>query len=966
MVEAYDLGPFHVDLVRRVLLRDGEPVPITPKAFSLLLILLERRGGVVSKEELILGVWGTPDVSDANVMQNVSSLRKALGERAGESRYIVTVSGQGYRFVGDAVPFPAEEPVGEEALGTIPGKIPGEELPVETLTFRPRVENPGLDQGPSPGDENGTAAGAPTPSRRDGPVRSPGFQPGVGEAAPGGRSRRAYLLIALCAVLFLAGAGTFLIQRFTPWLDRPQPARGETGPDPANRPGVAILGFRNLSGETGSDWLGPAFAEMLATELGAGGRVRVISGENVARVHRSLEAPALEQLGADSLRRIHNLLGADLVIDGSYLSISETTEPSGDLPRRARRVRLDLRVLSLPEGEVIASVAQVGDEPDLFGLVARTGTDLRSALGLADLTPAQARAAQALQPSTPEAARLYVQGLERLRAFDPPGALGLLEQAARTDPDSAPIRSALAQAWLDLGEDARAVTAAREALELATALPREERLAIEARLHAAGRAWDKAVASYRTLWTFYPDNTEYGLQLVAGLTAAGRGAEASAVIAELRRLPVPVRQDPRIDLAEARVAKRISDPVREKRLAETAAAKGKRSGESLVVAQALLLQADALLLIGQPSDALDLSEQARELFAAAGHHSAVANALSHRGAALHELSKLDEAEEAYSEALAIAQRLGNTALIAGQKANLGLVAQDRGDLGRALLLLDEAHVLYQRTGDRVLEARALNAIGTLQRSRGDLASAQRSFERALALARQTGNRTDEARAASFLGTVLAERGELREALRLHESAFALLRQMGDDSRAAGALTASARALVELGDLPLARRRLERALESRRRAGDRLGIAETLDALAELARVQGDFAAVRRLAGQQLRIGRETGATAVTARALRHLGAAALDAGDLAGARRDLTAALEAVNGESQELEALEVRLDLARVVLAEGNAEEAARTAREAAAWYGEKGVPGGQVKALSLLADALAAAGKGGGGEAP
>ncbi|HET9213093.1 MAG TPA: hypothetical protein VFR03_21980, partial [Thermoanaerobaculia bacterium] len=189
---------------------------------------------------------------------------------------------------------------------------------------------------------------------------------------------------------------------------------------------------------------------------------------------------------------------------------------------------------------------------------------------------------------------------------------------------------------------------------------------------------------------------------------------------------------------------------------------------------------------------------------------------------------------------------------------------------------------------------------------------------------------------------------------------------GDDSRAAGALTASARALVELGDLPLAQRRLERALESRRRAGDRLGLAETLDALAELARVQGDFAVVRRLAGQQLRIGRETGATAVTARALRHLGAAALDAGDLAGARRDLTAALEAVSGESQELEALEVRLDLARVVLAEGNAEEAARTAREAAAWYGEKGVPGGQVKALSLLADALAAAGTGGRGEAP
>jgi DNA-binding winged helix-turn-helix (wHTH) protein/tetratricopeptide (TPR) repeat protein len=941
MVEAYDLGPFRVDLVRRVLLRDGEPVPITPKAFSLLLILIEGRGEAVSKDELIRGVWGTPDVSDANVMQNVSSLRKALGERAGESRYIVTVPGQGYRFVGDAVPFPAQEHPS------------------------PRVENPGLDKGPSLRDENETAASALTPSRRDGPVRSPGFQPGGDTTGPpfptSSRPRRTYLLIALCVALFLAGAGAFLIPRYTPWLSGPsQPSRGEAGPEAASRPGVAILGFRNLSGKPQADWLGPAFAEMLATELGAGGRVRVISGENVARVRRSLGEPALEHLGADSLRRIHNLLGADLVIDGSYLALSEASEPSAV----ARRVRLDLRVLSAPQGEVIASVAKVGDEPDLFGLVARTGADLRSALGLADLTPAQARAAQALQPSTPEAARLYVQGLERLRAFDPPGALELLEKAARADPGSAPVRSALAQAWLDMGEDARAETVAREALELARSLPREERLAIEARLHAAGRAWDRAVAAYRTLWTFYPDNTEYGLQLVASLTAAGRGAEASGVIAELRRLPSPVSQDPRIDLAEARVAKRISDPVREKRLAETAAAKGRRSGENLIVAQGLLLQADALLLIGQPGDALELSEQARELFAGAGHHSAVANALSHRGAALHEMSQLDEAEEAYAKALAVGQRLGNTALIAGQKANLGLVAQDRGDLGRALLLLDEAHVLYQRTGDRVLEARALNAIGTIQRARGELAGAQRSFERALALARQTGNRTDEARAASSLGTVLAERGELREALRLHESAFALLRQMGDDSRAAGALTASARVLVALGNLPLARRRLDRALESRRRAGDRLGVAETLSAFAELAHVQGDVAVVRRFAGQQLRIGRETGAAAVTARALRHLGAAALAEGDLAGARRDLTAALQALNGAGQDLDALEIRLDLARVALAEGNAREAARTAREAAAWYEEKGVPGGQVQALSLLAEALAAEGKGGGGE--
>src|SRR5947209_16886959 len=77
----YEFGGFRVDPVRRRLLRGGEQVPLTPKAFSILLLLLERRGGVVEKEDLIQKVWPDTYVTEANLTQNVSSLRKALGER---------------------------------------------------------------------------------------------------------------------------------------------------------------------------------------------------------------------------------------------------------------------------------------------------------------------------------------------------------------------------------------------------------------------------------------------------------------------------------------------------------------------------------------------------------------------------------------------------------------------------------------------------------------------------------------------------------------------------------------------------------------------------------------------------------------------------------------------------------------------------------------------------------------------
>ena len=74
-------------------------VSLTPKAFSILLVLLENRGEVMEKEDLIQRVWPDTFVTEANLTQNVSSLRKALGERANDHRYVVTVPGRGYSFV---------------------------------------------------------------------------------------------------------------------------------------------------------------------------------------------------------------------------------------------------------------------------------------------------------------------------------------------------------------------------------------------------------------------------------------------------------------------------------------------------------------------------------------------------------------------------------------------------------------------------------------------------------------------------------------------------------------------------------------------------------------------------------------------------------------------------------------------------------------------------------------------------
>ncbi|HSK62448.1 MAG TPA: winged helix-turn-helix domain-containing protein, partial [Pyrinomonadaceae bacterium] len=97
----YQFGPFVLDGAKRRLLRDGEVVRLTPKAFETLLALVEVRGKTIEKDELLKRVWGDTVVEENNLNQSITALRKALGDSRSESQYIATSPGHGYRFVAD-------------------------------------------------------------------------------------------------------------------------------------------------------------------------------------------------------------------------------------------------------------------------------------------------------------------------------------------------------------------------------------------------------------------------------------------------------------------------------------------------------------------------------------------------------------------------------------------------------------------------------------------------------------------------------------------------------------------------------------------------------------------------------------------------------------------------------------------------------------------------------------------------
>jgi DNA-binding winged helix-turn-helix (wHTH) protein/dipeptidyl aminopeptidase/acylaminoacyl peptidase len=99
----YSFGPFELDPEARLLSRNGEPVPIAAKTFDTLIVLVQNRGRLVDKEELLSRVWAGSVVEEANLTQTIFTVRKILGDSPNDHRYIATVAGRGYQFVAPVI-----------------------------------------------------------------------------------------------------------------------------------------------------------------------------------------------------------------------------------------------------------------------------------------------------------------------------------------------------------------------------------------------------------------------------------------------------------------------------------------------------------------------------------------------------------------------------------------------------------------------------------------------------------------------------------------------------------------------------------------------------------------------------------------------------------------------------------------------------------------------------------------------
>ncbi len=733
----YRFGAFEANPEAGELLKKGVRVKLQEQPFRLLCLLLEKSGGIVTKEDVRERLWpGNTFVEfDASLSVAVGKLRDALGDDSDNPRFIETVPRKGYRFIA-----PIERVLPEPTVATAPIPSPSTPQAISQVLL---------------------------PPVRVSPIKI-----------------KHALLICVVAVLLV---GTFVFRSLRQQSTSTTEAKSSPSA-PQIRRSIAVLGFRNLPGRKEDDWLSLALTEMVGTELAAGGQLRVVSDEDVARAKRELPLGDGETLAKPTLEQLRKNPGADVVVVGSYTTVPGKT---GD------RIRLDIRLQNTANGETIAEDAVTGSKEDLFELATRAGSHLRESLGLGALSSTSVNVVQASLPSNQNAIRYYSEGKAKLWEFDFIGARDLLVKAVAADPNYPLAHSALSDAWGHLGYGSKAKAEAKQALDLSGNLPQSEKLLIEADYWEVSNNLPKAQEVYHSLFQLHPDSLEHGLALVR-VQYQVKPEDALDTLKTLRQLPAPAGDDPRIDLLEAS-AQIGQNIVAAQAAAKRALAKGTALGSPFIVSRAygILCQQGATLGVSTKEN-IDDCEKAKESYASQGDRNNEARVLSDLAGNYFQRGDLSKAESMWTEAAQYFRRNGEAEGLAATSNNLGDVYLLEGQLPQAKKMLEESIPAYRLTDDKSGVALALSDLGELARLQGNLNSADNFFHQAKTVANEIGDKSALAYVFSGLAAVLMDRGDLASANKLYQDSLALRVQTGEKQAEAETQLALANVSIEAG------------------------------------------------------------------------------------------------------------------------------------------------------------------------
>ncbi|HEV2116687.1 MAG TPA: winged helix-turn-helix domain-containing protein [Terriglobales bacterium] len=734
----YAFGPFSLDPLKRIVLRNGEPIPLTPKVFDILLVLVQSSGQPLTRDELMKLVWPDSFVEEGNLTQNISVLRKTLGNG---KRYIVTIPGRGYQFAEPVRELNGAEASATQGGSTAPAKRTAAFRVLWPVLLLAALVVSGLSLVLAHRQPGATALSSrPT-------TPAPVLQERRSVAVLGFRnlSRKRdkdWLSTAIAEMLTTELAAGQQI-RTVPGEDVSHMRISLALPD-ADPFGAATLA-RIRSNVHADDLVFGSYV------LLGNGQVRLdlraqdaVTGELIAALSEKASQARIDEL----VSRAGAALRQKFAV--APLTPAQTAAVMASLPADSRAKEIyasglaKLRLLdNLGARKLLLEVLTIEPAfaPGHLALSWAWGN-----LGYDQKALEEAKKAFDTSGRLDRPEQLRIEGRYRETNHEWDKAVDTYHTLFEFFPDSLDDGLHLAEAQAKAGKFPYALHTVERLRRLPSSGddPRidEEESVIAGEM---GDFKGLVVAALRAM---------HGAQ-AQGARLITAAAEKDACSGYLR-------------LGRQEDAKKLCEDAR-----QTFGALGDRNGE----AGSLLFLARIWFDGGDPGAGIRMIKEAIAGERAVGNAGGTASALIYLGNFLDDQGDTAQAGLRFEEAAAICRETGNTELLAYALGNAGMVAQRLGQLEKAERMKEETIAVLRQTGDMGGLGEAHMNLGHTLWSKGDVVGAKRNYEEALKILRDFGELGDLASTEADLAEVALSQGQMLEAK-------ALLRQAAEDSRRA--------------------------------------------------------------------------------------------------------------------------------------------------------------------------------------
>ena len=595
------------------------------------------------------------------------------------------------------------------------------------------------------------------------------------------KPRRWWLAGGAAAVL-LVGAAAYVAVTRLPW--RGSARQAATAPPMS----LAILPFRNASGDEKDDWIGSSLADMLSTDIGQSAHLRTVPTDRLQQVLSDLRIGAEASIDPDTLRRIAQFSNADVVVSGQFSRFGD-------------QIVIDASIRDLKRNQNISVKAQAAAK-DLPTAIDSLADSVRKNLALSPDVLKELKA-QSFKPNSTsvDALRAYNEGLTLMREGKNLDALKSFQLATTEDAQFALAHSRLAEVQSELGFTGDAEQSSRRAVELAHSenLPLPEQYLIDASHARIMKNNKEAIQAYENLAVSWPSDVDVQYNLGTLYMATGDYAKAHDTFARIL----------------------AADPNNIKALWEMGVVE---------------------ITLGNPQAALESLSKGLSLATQVDNEEQKALILLSTGISYRLLNKPDEAMRNYQDSIAINEKLGQKRGIAAALDEVAYLQAMSGKSDDALASYTKALGLLRDIGMKEEQGDTLLEMGTVYQDRGDYDQALSHYKDALEIERETGDEASEALCLANIGAVYLAKGDTDNAFTNYQQALLLRQKLGVPGDTVPPLQGLGEAYTHTGQYDKALTSLMSALDLARKANDARGIALASHQIGQVFEYQGRLGA----------------------------------------------------------------------------------------------------------------------------